>query len=198
MNGIEKITARISEDTAAQIEKLRAESQAQCDEIAKKCAADAQEEYAKLLKQGALNAKHRQERLYSVAELEAKKQILGEKQSLIAATFDRAVEMLSALPEDQYIALCAKLASEAASAGDEEIILSARDQAKGKAICDKANELLAASGKKGALTVSAETRNICGGLIVAHGSIETNCSLDVLVSMYKNELSGEVAKTLFD
>jgi len=198
MNGIEKITARIAGDAAAEIEKLQAESKAQCDEIAKKSAAEAQEEYARLLKQGTLNAKHRQERLNSVAELEAKKIVLGEKQDLIARTFDRAVEMLRDLPEDKYIAFLAKLAAEASSDGTEQIVLCARDQRLGLAIRDKANDLLKAAGKSGGLTLSGDARDILGGLVLTKGNIETNCSLDVLVSAYKNELAGEVAKTLFD
>lgn len=199
MNGIEKITARITDDTAAEIARIQAESKATCDEIAKNSAASAQEDYWKLLKQGTQNAEHRLERLNSVAELEAKKYVLGEKQSLISKTFERAVEMLLALPEDKYVALLAHLASEASANGSEVVILSAKDRPRvGKAVCDKANELLKAAGKKAALTLSTETRAICGGLVLSEGNIETNCSLDILVSMFRNELLPEVAKTLFD
>jgi len=199
MNGIEKITERIASDTTAEIAKIHAESKATCDEIAKNSAAAAQEEYWKILKQGTQNAERRLERLNSVAELEAKKYILGEKQNLITKTFERAVEMLLALPDDKYVALLARLASEASVTGSEEIILSAKDKPRfGKAACEKANELLKASGRKDALTLSQVTRNICGGLVLSEGNIETNCSLDVLVSMYRNELLTAVAKTLFD
>ena len=48
-----------------------------------------------------------------------------------------------ALPQEKYIALLAKLASQASSTGDEEIVLNARDKAEiGAAVVKAANALL--------------------------------------------------------
>lgn len=199
MNGIEKITERIAQDASAEIQAIEAEAKAKCDEIAAASDKAAQEEYWKLFKQGTKDAENRLERLGSVAALEAKKRILAEKQALISQTFDRAVELLLALPADEYTALLARLAADSASSGSEEIILSPADKEQyGKAVCQKANELLKARGKSAAIALADETRNIRGGLILREGNIEVNCSFEVLVGSYKSELSSSVAEVLFD
>jgi vacuolar-type H+-ATPase subunit E/Vma4 len=67
----------------------------------------------------------------------------------------------------------------------------------GTAVKDAANALLRQAGKTADLTVSPETRHIRGGVIVLSGDIETNCSIDALLAMERNALSGEVAAKLF-
>ena len=199
MNGIEKITQRITADAQAEIDLIQAEAKAQCDKIAKDSDAAAQEEYWKIFKKGTKDAELRVERLGSVAALEAKKQMLAEKQDIVSLAFDRAVEQLLALPDDKYVAFLAKLASNASRTGSESIVLSADDRAKhGSEVCAAANKLLASAGKPASLTLSDKTGNFRGGLILSEGSIEMNCSFEVLVNMRRPELSGEVAKILFD
>jgi vacuolar-type H+-ATPase subunit E/Vma4 len=67
----------------------------------------------------------------------------------------------------------------------------------GESVKNEANALLRQSNKEANLTVSPDTRSIRGGVIVINGDIETNCSLDALVSMQRNALSGQVAEKLF-
>ena len=52
-----------------------------------------------------------------------------------------------------------------------------------------------AGGKR--LRLSDETRDIAGGLILRSGSVETNCSVDLLMEMCRGELAGKVADVLF-
>jgi len=99
MNGIEKITARILSDSQGAVEAVKQEAAARCAEIAAAGDAAAQDEYWKLLKKGTEDAEKRGERLESVAQLEAKKQILGAKQQLISEVFELAAEKLIAMPE---------------------------------------------------------------------------------------------------
>ena len=65
-------------------------------------------------------------------------------------------------------------------------------------MCRKANELLSAEGKLGKLTVSEDTADISGGVIVRFGGIETNCSIDALVRQQRSALATEVAQVLFE
>lgn len=198
MNGIEKITQRITADAQVEIEKIQAEAKAQCEKIAKDSDAAAQEEYWKIFKKGTKDAELRVERMGSVAALEAKKQILAEKQDIVSMAFDRAVQMLLALPEEKYVLLLAKLAYDASRSGKETIVLTAGDREKyGADVCAAANKLLAKAGKTAELSLSDKTGDFRGGLILTEGNIEMNCSFDVLVNMRKAELSGEVAGILF-
>jgi V/A-type H+-transporting ATPase subunit E len=199
MNGIDKIIAHIKADSDAECKAIADEAAAKCEEIRAQCEQAARVEHEKIITKGKQDAETRIDRLNHVAELEGKKQILAVKQEMVSLAFERAVQMITELPEDQYISLLVRLASSASRTGNEQIILSAGDRARfGKAVCVKANEVLASSGKEANLKLSEQTRNIRGGLILSSGDIEVNCSTDALVMQLKNELSSKVAGVLFD
>ena len=89
------------------------------------------------------------------------------------------------------------LAAEAAS-GEEEVLLSEADAAAvGAEVVEKANAALAAAGKTAQLKLAGEARAIAGGLILRAGDIETNCSIDALLSLNREALAAQVAGILF-
>lgn len=199
MNGIEKIISRINADAAAEVAEIKAASDAKCAALREEYEKRAEAEYAQLAADGKAAAGTRYDRLCGAARLQAKKDLLEEKQALIGETFAKAVDSLVALPEDEYVALCARLAAKSAFSGEEELVFSPADKAsRAAAVCEKANALLAESGKKAALTVSDKSRDICGGVILTDGKVEMNCSFELLVGALRNELSGDVAKVLFE
>ena len=91
----------------------------------------------------------------------------------------------------------AALAAEAASGGEEMLLSEADAAAVGAEVVEKANAALAAAGKKAQLKLSAETRDIAGGLILRAGDIEVNCSIDALLSLNREALAAQVAGILF-
>lgn len=199
MDGISKIIERIEDDSRLELAAIAAESAAKCADIRADFKKREELQYGEALSLGAAEAAQRYERLKKVAELESKKQLLAEKQTLMDKAFALAEKRLANLPEDNYIALLAKLASESAQTGEEVLIFSDSDRAKiGKAAVKAANKLLSVSGKPAHLDVSDDTRNISGGVIVSGGDIETNCSLEKLVAEYRNALSPRVAEILFE
>ena len=195
MDGIEKITGRIAADTEQEIAELRAAAQRQADEIAGRYEAQAQRESADILARGRRSADERMERLASVAQLDARKLELSAKQEMLSKAYDRALERLTGLPDDQSVALLAQLAAEASSTGREEAIFSAKDRARyGKAAVTQANERLG----DGHLTLSTQTRPIRGGLILSDGDVEVNCAFETLVRLLRGEMDREVVRVLFD
>ena len=78
--------------------------------------------------------------------------------------------------------------------GEEEIILNPRDR---KAIGEKLVEAVNARLKNGRLRLAEETRDFAGGLILRRGSIEANCTVELLVELSQSELSAKVAEILF-
>lgn len=199
MNGIDKIIAHIKADSDAECAAIRAEAAKKCNEILARCENEAAAEYEKITGKGAQDAEKTVDRLVHAAELESKKQLLAVKQQLLSLAFDRAVHLLTELPEKEYVALLARLAAESSRTGDEQIILSESDSARiGAAVCKRANKILSASGKPASLTLSERTGNIRGGLILSSGDIEVNCSAETLAMRYKNRLAAQVAGLLFD
>lgn len=194
MNGIDRITGRIDQDAQKEIDEITAQAASQADEITRSYQAQAQREAQEIVDRGRRNADERVERLASVAQLEARKMELAAKQEMLDQAFDQALEQLVNLPEGEYVSLLANLAVKASTTGREAVILSKKDRTRyGKQVVTQANESL----KDGRLTLSEQTRNIKGGLILADGDVEVNCTFETLVRLQRGTLEREVAKVLF-
>ena len=199
MKGTEKIIAHIRADGDAEAKKIIDAASKQAEEKRAESFKAALSEYEKLMQAGNAECEDILSGSRRIAEMEAKKSVLSVKQDMISAAFDAAREEIVNMPRDKYTQFLARMAAEAAVSGMEEIVLNARDKAEvGKAVCKAANELLSAKGTPGKLTVSEETADISGGVIVRFGGIETNCSIDALIRQRRSGLSTEVAAALFE
>ena len=198
MEGIEKITAHIEADANAEAQTILDAADARVKEIEASYNQKAQDEYWTLIRAGVKDCEDRVQRMQRLAAMEAKKSILATKQEMVAKAFDMAQEKIVNLPADQYTAFLARLASESAATGEEEIIFNERDQQGcGEAVVKAANAMLAEKGAKAALRMSAETRDICGGLILRQGGIEVNCTVETLVDLCRGEMSSQLAEVMF-
>ncbi len=199
MKGTEKIIAHIRADGDAEAKKIIDAASKQAEEKRAESFKAALSEYEKLMQAGNAECEDILSGSRRIAEMEAKKSVLSVKQEMISAAFDAAREEIVNMPRDKYTQFLARMAAEAAAGGMEEIVLNARDKAEvGKAVCKAANELLSAKGTPGKLTVSEDTADISGGVIVRFGGIETNCSIDALIRQRRSGLSTEVAAALFE
>ena len=224
MNGIEKITGRITADAQAEAERVLTAAREEAAQITAKYKAEAEAEAGDLAAKNAKAAVEREERLVSVAQMEARKVQLAAKQEMVEKTYALALEKLCAMPEERYVQVLADLLVQASSTGREEVIFSQADRDRvGKAAVAKANEILAKQAApdvqggskvtdllskvatsvtaiaKGTamLTLSKETRAIQGGFILKDENVEVNCTFDTLVRLQKAETAGMVAKKLF-
>lgn len=199
MKGTEKIIAHIRADGDAEAKKIIDAASKQAEEKRAESFKAALSEYEKLMQAGNAECEDILSGSRRIAEMEAKKSVLSVKQEMISAAFDAAREEIVNMPRDKYTQFLARMAAEAAASGMEEIVLNARDKAEvGKSVCKAANELLSARGTPGKLTVSEDTADISGGVIVRFGGIETNCSIDALIRQRRSGLSTEVAAALFE
>lgn len=228
MNGIEKITQRMEDDAQREINEVLTAARAQAEEIARRSREQADRESAAIAARGESAAAEREKRLESMAEMESRKLVLAAKQEVLDEAFTMALEKLCTLPDEEYIELLAALAVKAARTGREKVIFSRKDRNRvGKAVVTRANDALArkvaprlpgdlTDTKAGAildkvvtgasailagtgmLTLAEETRPIKGGIILSDGDVETNCTFETLVRLQRENISGEVAKVLFD
>jgi V/A-type H+-transporting ATPase subunit E len=199
MNGIEKITARITADADGEIRKIREESDERCAAIRAENEREAQAEYWKLVQEGAREMESRASRVDRTAKLDAKKMVLSMKQQTVSKAFNLALNKIVDLPEQDYVGFLARLASSATITGQEELILNEHDKkACGQKVVKAANEMLAAHGKEALLTLSDKTRQVSGGLILKQGDIEVNCTVDTMLELSRGELAAQVAEVLFE
>ena len=199
MKGTEKIIAHIRADAEAQASAILAQAEQQCAAIRSDYENKARDSYNARLRAGVKACEDRVDSMDRIAQMEAKKGILSLKQEMVSQSFDLACRKLVELPEAEYVALLARLAAEAAVTGEEELVLNARDRAAvGPAVVKAANALAAERGLKPGLTLSSREGDFAGGLILHRGSIEVNCTAELLVELQRGGMSAELAGVLFD
>ena len=198
MKGTENIIAHIRADAQAQCDAILAEAERQCGEIRASFEQQARERYNDKLRGGEKLCEDRMDSMSRIARMEAKKGVLALKQEMIARSFTLAGEKLAELPEDEYLAFLAKLAAKVSVTGQEEIVLNARDRKRcGDKLVAAANALLKEAGKTAGLTLAEAEGDFAGGLLLRRGSIETNCTAELLVEQQRGEMAAELAGVLF-
>ncbi len=139
-------------------------------------------------------------RRVSSARLEGRKRILGEKDMILGEIYAEARAKILSLPEDEYLAFLKKLVVTHSVGGNEKVMLSQKDLARFKGKLPLWEKELSQDVKKkwdnSSITVSAETRDIEGGLILSQERTEINLSLDVILADTKYVLEGDVTDVL--
>ena len=194
MKGTEKIIAHIRSDAEAKAAAILAQTEQQCAVIREGYEKEAKAVYTDKIRSGVRECEDRVDSMGRIAQMEAKKSILALKQEMVAESFAKAQDKLVNLPEAEYVSLLARLAADASVSGDEEIVLNARDRA---AVGDKTVAAANAKIPGGRLTLADATGDFAGGLILRRGSIEVNCTAELLVELCREGMSSELANVLF-
>ena len=194
MKGTEKIIAHIRADAEAQSAAILAEAEQRCAGIRGVYEQKAKDAYAEKIRAGVKANQDRLESMERLSKMEGRKALLAVKQDMVSESFDKAVDQLVNLPEEQYVELLSRLAAQASVTGDEQIMLNARDRAAvGEKVAAAANAKLGG----GKLTLADETGDFKGGLILRRGNIEANCTAELLVELCRGDMAAELAKVLF-
>ena len=195
MKGTEKIIAHIQADAKSRADAILAQAEQQCAGIREDYEKKAEEAYGEKIRAGVKACEDIAESRERIAQMESKKDILSLKQEMVSAGFEKAREMILALPAQDYLAFLTKLAVRSASTGDEQIVLNANDKAKyGEALIAAVNGAV----KGGKLSIANETGDFDGGLIMRRGSVEVNNTLSLLIDLCRSEMSSQLASVLFE
>lgn len=103
MDGLEKITARISADADAEIQAIRDKAQARRKNCWPRPGPRRRRRRASCSPGAAGSAEERKARLISAAQMEGRKMSLAAKQEVLDEAFRQALEEMCSLPEEQYI-----------------------------------------------------------------------------------------------
>jgi len=197
MDGIERIIARIEEEAAEERSYIAEDASLQIGAIKARYKDLADKEYGDALLSGTKEEEARFERLKSASQMRSRKAALEERQAIVGEAYIRAAELIRALPDDEYAAVLAKLAAAAVTTGSETLIFAPGDlERAGEKTAKLANAILSGRGITAGLTVSSETRDIAGGVIVSGGDIEVNCALDAIASSLRRETEAQVVAAL--
>lgn len=128
-------------------------------------------------------------RRQTVARLDANKLLLGARRDVINGIYEKALDILCALPESDYVAFIEKLLVKYAESGDVVIFSSAcRFTDKLKKLSVIANKNLKISEKSGAFS---------GGLILESGICDKNLTFEAILSEERERGEGSISEELF-
>lgn len=131
------------------------------------------------------------ERSRSVAELDARKLLLAAKTQVLDDVYAKTLEKLRNLDKEQYGALIFAML-ENAKDGDV-VIISKRE----KDIVTK-QSLADFAKKKGIkLTLADKFGDFDGGVIISENGVDNNFTLDVEVSILREQTETKIAKEIF-
>ncbi|HOQ08080.1 MAG TPA: V-type ATP synthase subunit E family protein [Clostridiales bacterium] len=215
MTGTDRIKDKILEDARIKAKAILDQAEQEVRSIMEQASEEAALKKAELLEKAKADGEQMYRRMLAVAGLEGRKMLLGARQEMIDAAFSKAMEKIVGLPDRQYQELLEKMIAEAAAGYRDpsvkadgtdspqaefsaEVLLSAKDAARvdGNFI-DNINKRLAASGKKGTISLSGERIRTVGGFILKIGDMEINSTFEILFAMLRTELESEVVRILF-
>lgn len=198
MNGIEKIIGRITVEAEEAAAAVIAEAEKTAEDIRAGYRAKAEEAYTSRMNAGTEEIRLRSERAERAVKLDGRKDTLALKRGILTEAYARAEDKILAMPAEKYTDFLARQIGKAAVSGHESIILNPRDHASfGEAVVKAANGILAARGLPAGLTLSDETRDFSGGVILKEGAVEVNGTVDSLLEQSRNALDAEIAGMLF-
>jgi V/A-type H+-transporting ATPase subunit E len=198
MGKAEKLKQKILSDAEAEARKIIEEGEAEARGIIDEARAEAEKATRQYRERAEADAAEHIRRQTSLRELEARKAVLAEKGRLIEEVYDKVLESLREKDRSGGYKLTRDLLMKAVETGTEEIIVAPEDRkAIDRQFLDGLNAELVKAGKKGEVKLSEETRDIRGGFILKRGRVESNSSLDTLLTMLRDDVETRVAGILF-
>lgn len=199
MSALEKMQEKILQDARAKADEIVKAATVEADEILGQARALAAKRRDEELACGRERTEESRLRILTLAELDARRQVLATKASLIEDVFSKVARYLAALEPAAYKAYLKKAMLSAAKTGDEEVIMSPRDQGTvGSEVVAEVNAELANQGRKASLRLSNGVREFSGGFVLKSGNVETNCTFDAILAREREAVLVDVAEILFE
>ena len=192
MQGIDKIIEKIISDAKADAEQTALQTKNQIDSVRKKHEAQAKKQIDELREEFADKKAQVESRAETMAELEARRNMLAIKRELVEEAFAKAQEMLIALPDEEYLNFIENLMRNLDNKRGDVIVGKSEKRIDADFV-DKINEKTDSSYK-----LADDRGNFDGGFVLRTGRIETNCTVKMLVSQAKRRMEQKVASVLFE
>lgn len=198
MAGIENLKKRILKDDEEKAKQIESDAELRARDIIKK----AEDKAKSIIEDAKIKAEKdgisSMDRIIARAELDARNMVLAAKQEIIGNILNMARESINNMDSREYTDFIHQLLLSSAETGEEEVIFAEKDKKRIESgLIVAVNAELKARGKKGALKVSSETRNIESGFVLKQGGVEINCSIDSQIRMLRDSIEGELAGLLF-
>lgn len=222
MNGLDKIIDRIISEAEESAKLIKEQSEAEISVIEEESKHISEKTISSIEERTRKEEAQISARAESSAAMARRNALLDAKSKVLDETYEVALNFFLELPDSDYVSLLVKiLAGTLASRigdleqmrayGEEyitdydnldfEIVLNSADNKKfGDKILSQFRDEYASSFDKNIISrvkISDTTADIPGGLILCHGDVEANCSIDLLIDYIRPELDAKVYNILF-
>ena len=196
MSGLDKITARILEESAAKAKEITDEARQKAEAITADGQRRTAEECERINKKAEAVVLNTQDKGKTSAQLRHKQVLLAGRQELIHEVIDTARQELSSLNDAEYKEFIIGLFNRHLPGQAAELKLNAIDKAR--LGTDTLEALKAAASANGAkLTVSDDPADIKNGFVLSYGGVEENCTIDALFDQSMDDMQDKVKDILF-
>lgn len=196
MSGLDKITARILEESAAKAKEITDEARQKAEAITADGQRRTAEECERINKKAEAAVLNTQDKGKTSAQLRHKQILLAGRQELIHEAIDTARKELSSLNDAEYKEFIVGLFNRHLPGQAAELKLNVLD--KTRLGSDTLEALKAAAQANGAkLTISDEPADIKNGFVLSYGGVEENCTIDALFDQSMDDMQDKVKDILF-
>lgn len=141
-------------------------------------------------------AKEHKEQMLASARMRIRKVSLAAKCDLLDEVFNKAIERIQGLSENEYLELIESLMVNAVETGNEEVVVGKNETRITDNFIKQVNRKLG-TGFKGNLMLAKNRVDIPSGFILRRGKVQINVSIDVLINQVRENLEMELAEELF-
>ena len=195
---IKEIKEKILQDALDEKEKILKDAEEEIANLRSQFGKEIESMQIEILDRYNQEADLKEKKIVTEATLNSKKDILSEKQTIIANIFSEVLNRLLGLEDERYLLLLEKLILENVEAGDENVYIGNQERPSvNQNFIQTINEKLKSQGKKGNLELSEKRVPIVGGVILGTGEIRKNASLEVILEKIKDEIETELNQFLF-
>ena len=197
MSSQDNIIKRITEEAQKEADAAIAESSAKAKELLAASSAETDAEIERIEHGAEAKAQELRRRRLAVAEMEARKDVLAQKQAILDEAFAGALSKLSALPDSDIAALLTPVVAKEAE-GTERLVVPLKNRALyEKSLLKRLNEALEKAGKPGKLSLCEKNGNFAGGLVLASDVLEKNISFEALLRGVREDSEKAISELLF-
>jgi len=195
---LEKIIEKIREDSGKEIKKIIDEANSRVAQIIEEGKGEAEKLALQLTREGEENARKVGERIVTLASLESRKHLLGEKQKILGDIYREAEKRIRNLNGRDYRDLVKRIMLESCQTGEQTVFVGENDRKRiDQKLIDSVNVELVKANKKVKLKLSSEPALISDGFILKSGKIEINNSWERILKSLRERTEDEVIKLLF-
>ncbi len=192
---VKDIVDKINSDTNSEIKKIMGQAETETAEIVSRAKEQATQLHERMIEEGGQKAEKAKARIITMALLDGKKAMLGEKQKILNEVYSGVEKHIRNLDDKGYRSLMKRLILDGCKTKEAEIIVGESDRKKiDKKLVDEVNKTL---GSKCNVVLVDEKARIPDGFILRDGKTEIDNSIKSIVKSLKEETIDKVTKTLF-